>query len=65
MSMGISDQFKFMKAGFRIFRMDPIRKEIREAKSAGGWRVYATYSTKKAMTQDWNRLMDEDRNIAG
>ena len=65
MSLSITDQAKVMKAGFRIFRVDPIRKQITEAKSPGGWGPHSNYKTKVELHCAWNKLMQEDKNIAG
>lgn len=65
MSLSLSDQVKIMKAGFRIFRIDLIRKEIREANSPGGWKVHSTYKSKVSMLGAWNQLMQDERNISG
>jgi hypothetical protein len=65
MSLSLGDQVKVLNAGFRIFRFDLIRKQITEAKSAGGWAPYGNYKTKNALLKVWAELMQDEKNISG
>ncbi|MCP4702476.1 MAG: ParB N-terminal domain-containing protein [Gammaproteobacteria bacterium] len=63
---GQKDRIKVLNAGFRIFRLEQVRKKIREMTPAGNWKDYGSpYSSKKAANEALRLLLENDRCIQG
>lgn len=61
--LSVSDKFKVMRKGFRVYRKLDGEKEIREATEKGGWTLLKRFETKTEMEKSFRELMKDPKNI--
>jgi len=61
-----SDSVKLLNAGFSVYRKHEYSREIVHLSHSGGWRKHGgPYPTKKALNDEWRRLLADPMAIGG
>ncbi len=63
--MKMHDVHKVNAAGFKVFKIDVVKKAIYENTGHGSWKLFGKYSTKVETERNWKVLMDHPKCIAG
>lgn len=61
--MNMRTQGILLAAGYRIYRLDLERKQVRYCKSPGGWGVCGAYLTKSASQRAFYELLKDEKNL--
>ncbi len=63
--MKMGDVLKVQAAGFKVFKIDVVKKAIYENTGHGSWKLFDKYGTKAETERNWKVLMDHPKCIAG
>lgn len=61
--MNTRTQRILLTAGYKIYRLDLIRNQIRYCKSPGGWGICGTFETQTATKRAFDELLKNERNL--
>lgn len=61
--MNTRTQKIILAAGYRIWRLDLTRNQIRYCKSTGGWGVFRTFETQTATKRAFDELLKDEKHL--